>query len=218
MSVMSIHRALSALKTTEKRFEKEKNAIFISTTVGQTETCNGRSVKDVEVEIRANYDSVLSLLKNYEKLKLAIIRSNSGITSKTEGVDFVQMDDGEYLVAEIIAKQKFIIPMMQNLVDAWTRQLTMVNNEIERANKRVSEDATTAITAMSGGDKNKITTEQANGFMEVYYKNNSMFAVDPLKLQEKVRKLKDDIDKFSIEADSKLSEVNALRTVEVNIQ
>ena len=75
MIQITIHRALAKIKTTEKRIQSLlRDGVFVSSVVGQTQvTPSGRSVKDVSAEIRSNYDSVVSLLDNYEALKLAVI-------------------------------------------------------------------------------------------------------------------------------------------------
>ena len=79
MIQITIHRALAKIKTTEKRFFSLMNSgVFVSSQVGQSQvTPSGRSVKDTTAEIKANYDSAVSLLRNYEALKLAVIRDRT---------------------------------------------------------------------------------------------------------------------------------------------
>lgn len=84
---ITIHRALSQLKTTKARItQKLHEDIYISSTIGKTDLAEGRPVAAVEREIQSNYDSMMALLKNYETLKLAIIRSNSGITRDSTNI------------------------------------------------------------------------------------------------------------------------------------
>ena len=216
---ITMHRALSMLKTTEKRIIKElADARFIQITVGQTGTCNGNKVSDVENEIRASYDSVNSLIENYQALKLGIIRANSGMKDNAEDFDAYDIDGKKYIVAEIIAIQKFVIPMMERFLDTLTHQADAVNSKIEMLNGRVSSEVSGVISAMSNGDKTKLSSEQIEAFTKTYYDNHCSFAVDPLKLSEKISALRDKIDKISVEADSKLSEVNALKVIDVDIQ
>ena len=217
---ITMHRALSMLKTTEKRIEKDlKSSRFIHTTVGQTGVCNGRKVQDVESEIRANFDSITALIDNYAALKLGIIRANSGIIDSTsEDVSKYEIDGKKYIVAEIIAIQKFILPMKERLLAVLSNQLLNVSNQIEMANSRVSMEVSNVISSVSNGDKTKLTPEQVDTFTKTYYDNNCQFAVDPLNLTEKIRSLRETIDKVAVEADSKLSEVNALSLIDVDIQ
>ena len=216
---ITMHRALSMLKTTEKRIEKElREAKFIQITIGQTGTCNGKKVQDVENEIRATYDSITALIDNYTALKLGIIRANSGVKDNIADLDTYEVNGKNYLVAEIIAIQKFAIPMQERLLNVLTSQLTTINNKIEVSNSRVTMEVSNVISSVSNGDKTKLSPEQVDTFTKTYYDNNCHFAVDPLNLSEKIRSLREKIDKLEVEADSKLSEVNALKVIEVDIR
>jgi hypothetical protein len=215
---ITMHRALSQLKTTASRFEKEiSKSRFIAITVGQTGTSNGRQVADVEREIRATYDSVVDLMRNYTALKLGIIRANSGVTGKTQEVEQVELNGKKYLVAEIIAIQQFIVPMKERLLAAMADQLETTNNHIERTNARVSNDISQVLSAVSNGDKTKLTGDQVDALTKAHYANNCEFAVDPLKLTEKIRDLRKEIDELTVAVDAKLSEVNALTVIDVDI-
>ena len=87
MMEITIHRALSQLKTTQARIEdKFEKDIYVSSTIGKTNMAEGRPVDAVKREILANFDSMQQLLKNYQTLKLAIIRSNSGITEESTNI------------------------------------------------------------------------------------------------------------------------------------
>ena len=216
---ITMHRALAQLKTTESRFDKElRDTSFIATTIGQTGTSNGRNIADVEREIKSAYDSIIDLMKNFEALKLGIIRSNSGITEKSQNIEKVEILGNKYIVAEVIAIQKFVLPMKERLLATLANQLNIVNSKIERTNNRVTNDISSVLSAVSNGDKTKLTPEQVDALTKAHYANNCEFAVDPLKLADKIRDLRKEIDDVTVLVDSKLSEVNALTVIEVGIQ
>ena len=217
MIQITIHRALAKIKTTEKRFMSLLNeGIFVSSMIGQSQvTPSGRQVKDMVEEIKANYDSALSLLANYETLKLAVIRANSGITREAAGIEEVTVGGKKMLVAEIIAKQKYVMPYYRKFIDLLSFQYNKINNEIERKNSRVHDNLTQVLSNISNGSSEKLTDTQISSISETYYQNNSCFLVDPLKISETIRKLQKRYDDFLDEADSKLSEVNALKIIEV---
>ncbi len=217
MIQITIHRALAKIKTTEKRFQSLMNSgIFVSSQVGQSQvTPGGRSVQDMTTEIKANYDSAVSLLKNYEELKLAVIRSNSGITKDTSGLEETKIGGRDMLVAEIIAKQKYVMPFHKKLIDVLSTQYNRVNSEIERKNSKVHDNLVHVLSGISNGSNEKLSEAQVQSISETYYANNSCFIVDPLKLSETIRKLQKEYDEFLDEADSRLSEANALKMVEV---
>ena len=217
MIQITIHRALAKIKTTEKRFlALMNNGTFVSSQVGQSQvTPGGRSVKDMTAEIKSNYDSAVSLLKNYEALKLAVIRSNSGITKDTTGLDETKVGGKNMLVAEIIAKQKYVMPLYKKLIDTLSYQLNSVSQDIERKNSHVQDNLTRVLSNISNGSNEKLTEAQISSITETYYANNSCFIIDPLKISETIRKLQKTYDDFWDEADSRLSEVNALKVIEV---
>ena len=219
MIQITIHRALAKIKTTEKRIHALLDeGVFVSSVVGQTQvTPSGRSVKDVSAEIRSNYDSVVSLLDNYEALKLAVIRSNSGITKETSGLEETKIGDKDMLVAEIIAKQKYAMPLRKEFINTLTGQLNKVSREIERVNARVHDNLPNVLSNIANGSKETLSEAQVSSISETYYQNNSCFIVDPLKLQDTIKKLQKDYDEFMDEADSRLSEVNALKLIEVSL-
>ena len=219
MIQITIHRALAKIKTTEKRIHALlQDGVFVSSVVGQTQvTPSGRSVKDVSAEIRSNYDSVVSLLDNYETLKLAVIRSNSGITKETSGLEETKIGDKDMLVAEIIAKQKYAMPLRKEFINTLTGQLNKVSREIERVNARVHDNLPNVLSNIANGSKETLSEAQVSSITETYYQNNSCFIVDPLKLQDTIKKLQKDYDEFMDEADSRLSEVNALKLIEVSL-
>jgi uncharacterized protein YeeX (DUF496 family) len=219
MIQITIHRALAKIKTTEKRIQSLlRDGVFVSSVVGQTQvTPSGRSVKDVSAEIRSNYDSVVSLLDNYEALKLAVIRSNSGITKETSGLEETKIGDRDMLVAEIIAKQKYAMPLRKAFISTLAEQLNKVSREIERVNARVHDNLPNVLSNIANGSKETLSEAQVSSITETYYQNNSCFIVDPLKLQETIKKHQKEYDEFMDEADSRLSEVNALKLIEVSL-
>ena len=217
---ITIHRALAKIKTTEKRIHALlQEGTFVSSVVGQTQvTPSGRSVKDVSAEIRSNYDSIVALLDNYEALKLAVIRSNSGITKETSGLEETKIGDRNMLVAEIIAKQKYVMPLRKAFIGTLSRRLDSISREIEKNNVRVRDNLPNVLSNIANGSKETLTEAQVSSITETYYQNNSCFLVDPLKLQETIKKLQKDYDEFTDEADSRLSEVNALKLIEVSLK
>ena len=219
MVKITIHRVLAKIKTTEKRFMSLMTpGVFASWQIGQSQmTPGGQSVQDITAEIRANYDSAISLLKNYEALKLAVIRSNSGITKDTTGLEETKIGGRDMLVAEIIAKQKYVMPFYKRFIDVLSTQYNRVIGEIEKRNSRVHDNLGNVLSGISNGSNEKLTEAQVQSISETYYANNSCFIVDPLKLSETIRKLQKEYDEFLDEADSRLSEVNALKIVEVNL-
>ena len=73
------------------------------------------------------------------------------------------------------------------------------------------------LSNIANGSKETLSEAQVSSITETYYQNNSCFIVDPLKLQETIKKHQKEYDEFMDEADSRLSEVNALKLIEVSL-
>lgn len=218
MESITIHRALSQLKTTKSRIDKLGNATYVSSTTGQTGVAQCKPVADVEKLIISNYDSAIKLIHNYEELKLAIIRSNSGITNQTQNVArFKLMQDKWYTVAEIIALQTYVLPLWDKFIEELTYQLNTVNRRVETTNQSVNQRLTQVVSSISNKDDSKLSADQIQLITDTYRQNNSDKLVDPLDLTEKISELTDYADKLRVVTDAVLSEANALNKIQVNL-
>ena len=138
---ITIHRALSQLKTTQARMEEKfEKDIYVSSTIGKTNMAEGRPVDAVKREILANFDSMQQLLKNYQTLKLAIIRSNSGITEESTNIKTGNVEGMELTVAEAIAIQKYLLPLRERFVRRLEAQLNIAKRSVEMANNQANNE------------------------------------------------------------------------------
>lgn len=215
---MTVHRALAQLKSTEDRIlDKIQDSVFVSSTTGKTGMCKGITVERMKTQIESDYKSINDMIRNYENVRLAIVRSNSGIGNETKNI--VYADEAcQMTLAEILAYQKHILPMKQNLLSHLKAQYTQVSNEIERTNERVSIEASKVLDNIAGKNSDqKIDKNQTEVIMQAYLENNQKTFVDPLNVKEVISQATKECEDKFVWADSILSEANALRTIEVNM-
>lgn len=218
MMEITIHRALSQLKTTQARIEdKFEKDIYVSSTIGKTNMAEGRPVDAVKREILANFDSMQQLLKNYQTLKLAIIRSNSGITEESTNIKTGNVEGMELTVAEAIAIQKYVLPLENQFVRRLESQLNNAKRTIEMTNSQANTEITAVLEALSNKDSKNLDPGQVNTITEAYQQNKFRQLVDPLDLAEKIRKLRDKLDALSVGVDAFLSESNAISRINVDL-
>lgn len=218
MMEITIHRALSQLKTTQARIEdKFEKDIYVSSTIGKTNMAEGRPVDVVKREILANFDSMQQLLKNYQTLKLAIIRSNSGITEESTNIKTGMVEGMELTVAEAIAIQKYVLPLESQFVRRLENQLNNAKRTIEMTNSQANTEITSVLEALSNKDSKNLDPSQVNTITEAYQQNKFRQLVDPLDLADKIRKLRDKLDALSVGVDAFLSESNAISHINVDL-
>lgn len=215
---ITIHRALSQLKTTQARIEDRlKKDIYISSTIGKTSMAEGRPVDAVEREIRSNYDSMCQLLKNFEALKLAIIRSNSGITEESTNIRTGEVDGRQMTVAEAIAIQKYVLPFWSRFVGHLEAQLNETKLSVEMANNQANKEISSMLDTFSNKDSKNLDQTQVNTITEAYQQNKFRRLVDPLELVSKIDKLHRKIDDLAVSVDAFLSESNAISHITVEL-
>lgn len=215
---ITIHRALSQLKTTQARIEdKLEKDLYISSTIGKTNMAEGRPVDAVKREILANFDSMEQLLKNFQTLKLAIIRSNSGITEESTNIKTGTVEDLTLTVAEAIAIQKYVLPLRERFVRRLEAQLNSAKRTVEMANTQANNEITSVLDALSNKDSKNLDPSQVNTITEAYQQNKFRQLVDPLDLAEKIRKAHDNLDALSVGIDAFLSESNAISHINVDL-
>ena len=214
---ITIHRALSQLKTTQARIEdKLEKDFYISSTIGKTNMAEGRPVDAVKREILANFDSMEQLLKNFQTLKLAIIRSNSGITEESTNIKTGTVEDLTLTVAEAIAIQKYVLPLRERFVRRLEAQLNNAKRTVEMANTQANNEIASVLDALSNKDSKNLDPSQVNTITEAYQQNKFRQLVDPLDLAEKIRKAHDNLDALSVGIDAFLSESNAISHIDVD--
>ena len=199
-STLTITRALAELKTLEKRISKLTNSTtFVSFRV------TGRRWEDHVDETKSNYQSLSDLIARYNRIKNAVIHSNA--TTK------VTISGTKYTVAEAISR-KNTINYEQQLLETMRQQRTDTRNQISWYEKEVQTKLDSLLEKSFSRDKKTSDTE-IKTITEAFLNANSAEEVDPLGIDDEIKRMEASIDDFLKEVDFVLSEANAMNTVEV---
>lgn len=190
---ISITRALTELKTLDKRITKKiSGSTFISFS-GQFQQPN-----EYAKTAPAQYQSIQDLVRRRKDIKSRIIISNANTD--------VKICDTIMTVAEAI-ETKSSIKHQKNLLAQMKQQYGNMNLTVERANENVRRDLENKTSR--GTDKEVLGGESLIGFSEKYMKMHGVSLYDPLGLGKKIEDLENYITEFDNQIDYILSESNA---------
>lgn len=192
---ITVTRALSELNTIKKRLAKlTQNTTFLSTKVA------GRAWRDHVHETKANWDAMNSLMERYTQLKFAIITSNA--TTR------VRIGKGTFTVAEAIAFKE-CMQHKKSLLDRMRNQ-RVDTNRVVQGHTDLVRSKLDRLLEMNFKSDGKSSETDIKAISEAYLKNNAIEVVDPLKVDDKITTLDEQIDDFMKEVDFALSESNAI--------
>ena len=204
---MTIHRALAELKLIDARIEK---AIEAMEPTGLTQS--GRLVNQVykreefEESARAKFQSVNDLIERKTKIKSAIVRAN--------GVTLVTINEKNMTIADAI-NFKYVVEYKKKLINTLEKRHRSMVAKMEMTNKQVEDNALKLAEAALQKDNVKISDGDAVAITGPYIEKNQFHLIDPLKVEELVGKLRDEVNAFESEVDAVLSEINAVTIIEV---
>ena len=214
---MTLHRALAQRKTTKARITKEiEEGTFIETTVGTSGKVKGTPVAEVEKNIHGSYDRVQALLGNLYELSTAINRANNGIGEDTANLHTVDFDGKQATLSSILAAQEGL-RYRKRLAERLTNQLAAAKNQVSRSEADVERRCDQFLASMGGGDKSKLSAADIDAYSKNFHQNNDMKLVDPLGLEKLIEQLKERNEALDVECDSKISEINALTQIDVDL-
>ena len=199
MSGITITRALTELKTLDKRIQKAIDAgCFVSYT-GQFYKASEESKKAV-----ATYQSILDLLERRKRIKSEIVMSNA--TTK------VTICGKEMTIACAI-ETKSSIKHLDNLLNRLKAQHAQESRTVESINEKVRRDLESKTKMTSEKEDTKI---DLNEFSNSYVKMHGVSLADPLKISSKIEELENYITKFRSEVDFVLTEKNSTTYINVD--
>lgn len=206
---MTIHAALSYLKTADKRIRKALDTETYATyaKVG-ADKINGVSAKTVKEDMKSSYQSVIDIIKTVEAIKKAVSKSNAENTIIVCGE--------EMPVAEAIYMMQYGVETKKELLQTLRLQYTSAKSSVERYNKDVEQRADKFIESMFGS-KEKATGQDAITAREAYIKQNTYEVVDPINLMDEIKYLETWINEFETEVDGAIQVSNATHTIEIDV-
>ena len=199
MSKITITRALTELKTLDKRIEKAIDAGTFVSTIGKFQKPEERSR-----DAGKNYQSIRDLLERRKKIKSLIVSSNALTTVKICGKTMT--------IAEAI-ETKSSIKHYEKLLNRLKYQYAEAIRGVESHNNRIRRDLENKTNA-SGNEKD--SNFDIEDFSNKYIEMHGIDLFDPIKICEEIKKLEEYITDFNAEVNFVLTEKNSTTYIELN--
>jgi len=207
---ITIHRALAELKLIDGKINKSIGEITPLGCMQEGKLVdNIETVEDFKKRATSKYQSVFDLIQRKNIIKSAIVESNS----RTK----IKIGNKEMTVADAINYKK-IIDFKKLLLEALKTKSSQVKMRFIMENEKINNIALENAKIMlgkQGDDKVKPNDNDVKAIMEPFIKRNELHLVDPLKVDDLITTLDDEINIFVTEVDAVLSESNA--TTFINI-
>ena len=206
---MTIHAALSYLKTADKRIARALSAdTYVTYSKIGADKIDGVPVKTVKEEMKSSYQSVVDIINTVEAIKKAISKSNAENTIVVCGK--------EMTVAEAIYMMQYGIETKKDLLNTLRTQYASVRNTIDRYNKDVEQRADKFIESMFGS-KEKATGQDAIIARDAYIKQNTYEIIDSVGMMDEIKSLEAWINEFDVEVDGAIQVSNATHTITIDV-
>lgn len=204
MTQISVTRALAECKVLNDRIERAtRQSVFVTVTVGG-KTTNGQPVQEASQNMVANLQQIKDLIARRQKVKSAIIVSNSQTSVVVNGVTMT--------VAEAI-ERKGSIDKERALLSVLQQQLGQARAVTERNNVQMQGRIDTMLQAAVGKER-KASEEELAAISKPYTASNITAPLDPNGLEALINKMDEEINGFLFEVDFSLSESNSKTMIE----
>lgn len=205
---MTIHQALTELKTLDKRIvDKIEDAEFVRANRHCNSKIAGKTIPEYQNDMKASFQSINDLIARRAAIRNALAESNA----KT----IITVAGKEYTVSTAIEMKQHGIALKHMLLNKLSRQLSRAKADIESYNgDRLSSAADTYVQNLYGA-KDKSNADDIAAARDQYIKANTYDLIDPIDATRQTETLRDEIDAFTSEIDSKISVSNALTTIEI---
>ena len=204
---ISMHRLLGMLKANEDIINKANEKTFVHLYVKSQGKVAGVSAREVDKEIKSEYQSVRKLIKNNNILRAARALSNAQTV--------VTISGKEYTVADAIARKQNL-DSEKNLLNALFTQYSYVRREYDIERDKLKE-ATSRYIASLLTDKSVVSADKIAQLEKDYRELHEKEILDPIGIAEEIKKLEKEIKDFETEVDYVLSDSNASTIVEVDL-
>lgn len=205
---MTVHKALCELKTLGDRIDKKvRNTEFIVGNKHNNEKINDKTVVQWKKDTKAEYQSLMDLIKYRNALKQAVTMSNANTK--------VTVCGKEYTVAEAIELKNNWIPILKDLSYKLSQNNNQVTITVDRLNDEVERNADEQMERLFSGKDKTAPTKEMLDFRNQYIEQRKYDIIDPIGVENEIKNLEDTILDYMVEVDSELSRSNAVTFITV---
>jgi hypothetical protein len=205
---ITLHEALSKIKTIDKRLNNAAVATFVIANRHNNTRIDGKDIPTVTKELIAAKQRFEALVNNRRILKNAIAMSNA--------VTKITVAGKEYTVVEAIEEKHFAENRLAYLRSI-RRNYETAQNTANTKNAILPDAAEKFVASLNMSEKNGSSKEDIRKTMETYIADNTWELIDPNKVGEWITAMDTEITDFVDNIDFKLSESNATTVIEVEL-
>jgi len=207
---MTIHAALSYLKTADKRITKALSTdTYVIYAKVNADKISGMSAATAKEDMKSSYQSVTDIMKTVEAIKKAISKANAENT--------VVVCGEEMTVAEAIYMSSYGIDNKRAILTTLRQQYADAKRSVDRLNGEELERRADQFINSIYGNKEKATGQEALTARENFKKQNSYELVDPVGVLTEIKSLESWIDRFEAEVDGAIQVSNATHTITIDV-
>lgn len=199
----SITQALQEIKTLDKRIMR----LNTETTFISCGTKNNRLKDDPVHKVISRVQQRNDLKKRRDAIKSAIVISNATTN--------VKVGSKVYTVAESIERKRSI-ELDKQLLNNMKIQRNQIKNTVEMQNQQAAQKLQRLLEQNFGKDNTKTDPTSLKQTEDVFWENNRCEYVDPLKLDNHIEQLENEIEEFEKNVDFVLSESNSMTRIQLN--
>lgn len=206
---MLVTQGLNELKTLNARINRaiESSSFIVAAKTVDKNAVPGTTKEDFNANAVSSMQSIEALIERREKIKAAIIASNS--------VTEVEIAGEKMTVAKAI-DTKESIGYKEYLLSTMKNQYELAVANVNRTNVAIDRSIESLITTAYGKEgRERVSESDYESIAKPYKTANEVSLVDPLKIKEKIDTLEKYIEDFKANVDAQLQISNCITTIEV---
>lgn len=203
-NTITIHRALSKLKTTASRISELNRELYVASKKITDKTVRGQNLDNISKQITSNYDELMDLLVLEDTIKSQVAISNA--------VTKVIIGGQEMTVVEAISR-KNTLETKQSVLNSLRHQLSRARDNVEESNRMLSINVEKQLASLFTNKDTDVNT--INTMRQTLTEQQLLEVFDPAQLSTKLEKMAKELAVFQEEVDAILSESNAITTIEI---
>ena len=208
METLTISKALTEIKTLDKRIDQKTSEIKpLGFTQKLLTTVNGTilSPDEFKKEVVGEFKSISDLITRRNRIKKALLRSN---------IETMIIVGGETMsIAEAIVYEKEIVKE-KNLLRRFKSELVTAERALEQSNKNIVEQINTNFRNLSANENIDLDRVAKNQTKQI--DENKLNLIDPLGIKKEIEKLSNKIEAFEKDVDYAKSDSNAVTTITID--
>lgn len=205
---MTVHMALTEMKTIEKRIIKAIAVMVpIATKENASKNVNGISVDEFNHAAVQEQQRAIDLINRHNALKSALYQYN---TTRE-----IEVGGRKMTVAHALWLMEHGMAEKRELLKHYEATYKKANTEIEKANGTKLNEAAERAADINCGSSDKYKSEDYLKMVEQYKESHRLVFVDPLGLRERINELSEEIELFEAEVDAKIQTANAITEITI---